>query len=95
MALTKEFEYDCEVRGPYKAVQVRVATIVKDDGTEISVHITGTSCTAAPSRAILGAIPTSAVKTHLYKQCATPCGLAQSSLPMRHLQTHKHLPNGE
>jgi hypothetical protein len=36
MALTKEFEYDCEVRGPYKAVQVRVATIVKDDGAEIS-----------------------------------------------------------
>ena len=36
MALTKEFEYDCEVRGPYKAVQVRVATIVKDDGDEIS-----------------------------------------------------------
>jgi hypothetical protein len=36
MALTKEYEYDCEVRGPYKAVQVRVATIVKDDGDEIS-----------------------------------------------------------
>jgi len=36
MALTKEFEYDCEVRGPYKAVQVRKATIVKDDGDEIS-----------------------------------------------------------
>ena len=36
MALTKEFEYDCEVRGPYKAVQVRKATIVKDDGEEIS-----------------------------------------------------------
>ena len=36
MALTKEFEYDCEVRGPYKNVQVRVATIVKDDGEEIS-----------------------------------------------------------
>ena len=36
MALTKEFEYDCEVRGPYKAVQVRVATIVKDGSDEIS-----------------------------------------------------------
>ena len=36
MALTKEFEYDCEVRGPYKAVQVRKATVVKDDGVEIS-----------------------------------------------------------
>ena len=36
MALTKEFEYDCEVRGPYKAVQVRKATIIKDGGEEIS-----------------------------------------------------------
>lgn len=36
MALTKEFEYDCEVRGPYKAVQVRMATVIKDDGEEIS-----------------------------------------------------------
>ena len=36
MALTKEFEYDCEVRGPYKAVQVRMATIIKDGDDEIS-----------------------------------------------------------
>ena len=36
MALTKEFEYDCEVRGPYKAVQVRKATIIKDGDDEIS-----------------------------------------------------------
>ena len=36
MALTKEFEYDCEVRGPYKAVQVRKATIIKDGSDEIS-----------------------------------------------------------
>jgi len=36
MALTKEFEYDCEVRGEHKNVQVRTATIVKDDGEEIS-----------------------------------------------------------
>ena len=36
MALTKEFEYDCEVRGQYKHVQVRVSTIIKDDGDEIS-----------------------------------------------------------
>ena len=34
MALTSEFEYDCEVRGQHKAVQVRVATIVKDDGAD-------------------------------------------------------------
>ena len=36
MALTKEFEYDCEVRGPYKNVQVRKATIIKDGDEEIS-----------------------------------------------------------
>ena len=36
MSLTKEFEYDCEVRGPYKAVQVRTATIIKDGSDEIS-----------------------------------------------------------
>ena len=36
MALTKEFEYDCEVRGPYKAVQVRKATIIKDGSDEVS-----------------------------------------------------------
>ena len=36
MALTKEFEYDCEVRGEHKAVQVRKVTIIKDGGEEIS-----------------------------------------------------------
>ena len=36
MALTKQFEYDCEVRGAYKDVQVRKATIIKDGGEEIS-----------------------------------------------------------
>lgn len=36
MALTEEFEYDCEVRGPYKAVQVRKARIIKDGSQELS-----------------------------------------------------------
>ena len=36
MALTKEFEYDCEVRGEHKNVQVRKATIIKDGDEEIS-----------------------------------------------------------
>ena len=36
MALTEEFEYDCEVRGPHKNVQVRKATIIKKDNEEIS-----------------------------------------------------------
>ena len=36
MALTKELEYDCDVRGAYKTVQVRQITIIKDGGNEIS-----------------------------------------------------------
>ena len=36
MALEKSVEYDCEVRGPHKAVQGRQSTIIKDDGGEIS-----------------------------------------------------------
>ena len=36
MSLTEEFEYDCEIRGPYKSVQVRKSTIIKKDGKEIS-----------------------------------------------------------
>jgi hypothetical protein len=36
MALTKEFEYDCEVRGIHKNVNVRKSTIIKDDGVEVS-----------------------------------------------------------
>ena len=36
MALTKEFEYDCEVRGSYKAVQVRKVIIIKDGDDEVS-----------------------------------------------------------
>ena len=37
MALTKTTEEDkIEVVGPYKHVQVRTATIIKEDGTELS-----------------------------------------------------------
>jgi len=36
MSLTKEFEYDCEVRGVHKNVQVRKATIIKDGTEEVS-----------------------------------------------------------
>lgn len=36
MALTKEFEYDCEVRGPHKNVQVRKAIIIKDGSDVVS-----------------------------------------------------------
>ena len=37
MALTESIEYDkIEVVGPYKAVQVRKATVIKKDDTEIT-----------------------------------------------------------
>ena len=37
MALTKEVSYDqIEVRGEYKAIHCRKATVIKEDGTEIS-----------------------------------------------------------
>ena len=37
MALTESIEYDkIEIVGKYKAVQVRKATVIKRDGTEIS-----------------------------------------------------------
>ena len=37
MALTKTVEVDqVEIVGPYKHVQVRTATIIKEDGTELS-----------------------------------------------------------
>ena len=37
MALTKTTEEDkIEVVGPYKHVQVRTATVIKEDGTELS-----------------------------------------------------------
>ncbi len=36
MALTEHIEYDkIEIVGPYKAVQVRKATVIKKDGVEI------------------------------------------------------------
>ena len=37
MALTKTIEVDqIEVVGPYKKIQVRTATVIKEDGTEIN-----------------------------------------------------------
>tara|TARA_B100000965_G_scaffold379285_1_gene374869 strand:- start:37 stop:321 length:285 start_codon:yes stop_codon:yes gene_type:complete len=37
MALTESIEYDkIEVVGPYKAVQVREATVIKKNGTELT-----------------------------------------------------------
>ena len=36
MALTQTSEYDCEIRGPYKSVQVRQSKIIHEDGVEIS-----------------------------------------------------------
>jgi len=36
MALTERKEIDLEVRGPFKMVQVREATIIEKDGVEVS-----------------------------------------------------------
>ena len=36
MALTKTFEYDCDVRGEHKHVQVRKTTIIRDGTEEVS-----------------------------------------------------------
>ena len=37
MALSESIEYDkVEIVGPYKAVQVRKATVIKKDGTELT-----------------------------------------------------------
>ena len=37
MALTKTIEYDkIEVVGPFKCLQIRKATVIKEDGVEIS-----------------------------------------------------------
>tara|TARA_Y100000401_G_scaffold492_1_gene392 strand:- start:180 stop:473 length:294 start_codon:yes stop_codon:yes gene_type:complete len=37
MALTESIEYDkYEIVGPYKAVQIRKATVIKRDGVELS-----------------------------------------------------------
>lgn len=36
MALTESFEYDCEVIGVHKNVQVRKSTVIKRDNEEIS-----------------------------------------------------------
>ena len=94
MALTKEFEYDCEVRGVHKNVQVRKATIVKDDGAEISRTTTDMYCIVEPKIVIHGAIQTSVVRRQVYKQCAMQCGLAQLRLPMKLQWMHRRYNHG-
>ena len=36
MPLNEQYEYDCEVRGPYKAVQVRKARVIMDGDDEVA-----------------------------------------------------------
>ena len=75
MALTKEFEYDCEVRGVHKSVQVRKATIIKDGDEEVSrtYHRHILYCRTKTDG--LGATQTFLAKMHRCKLYATPCGL--------------------
>ena len=71
MALTKTIEIDkIEVVGPYRAVQVRTATVVAEDGTELTrsfhrhvVHPdSDLSGEDAEVQAVCGAVWTDAVK---------------------------------
>ena len=72
MALTESIEYDkIEVVGQYKAVQVREATVIKKDGTELTrsfrryVLHPDSDISAEPAEvtAICNAVWTDAVKT--------------------------------
>ena len=72
MALTEETIQDkIEVVGDYKIVQVRTATVIKEDGTEISRsfhrHVVApdadTSNESAEVQAICNAVHTDAIKT--------------------------------
>jgi hypothetical protein len=72
MSITKESEIDkVEIVGPYKVVQVREATVIKEDGVELtrSFHrhaITPNCDTTAENseiQAICSVVHTSAIKT--------------------------------
>ena len=72
MALAETIEYDkIEVVGPYKAVQVRKATVIKKDGTELTrsferyVLNSDQDITNEPAevKAVCNAVWTDAVKT--------------------------------
>jgi len=72
MALTEETVQDkIEIVGDYKVVQVRTATVIKRDGTEISRsfsrHVVApnadTSNESAEVKAICNAVHTDAIKT--------------------------------
>ena len=72
MALTESIEYDkVEIVGQYKAVQVREATVIKKDGTELTrsyrryvLHPdSDVSKEPAEVKAVCNAVWTDAVKT--------------------------------
>jgi len=72
MAITKRTEQDkIEVIGEFKYIQVRTATIIEEDGTEISRsfhrHVVApnadTSNESAEVKAICNAVHTDAIKT--------------------------------
>ena len=54
MPLNEQYEYDCEVRGPYKAVQVRKARVIMDGDDEVARHTIVTFYTPAPRQMELG-----------------------------------------
>ena len=89
MALTEEFEYDCEVRGAHKNVQVRKATIIKKDGAEVSrnFHRHVLVCRKKTG----DTWGDTDMKTHQCKLYVTQSGLAMLNLHTKLGQTHKHV----
>ena len=85
MALTKEFEYDCEVRGAHKNVQVRKATIIKDDGEEISRTFTRHVLHCRKKSGGTWVTQISVVRTHQFKQFVMRFGLAILKQLMKNL----------
>jgi len=72
MSITKEVEIDkIEIVGPYKMVQVREATIIKEDGAELTRsfnrRVITPSCDISSedteTQAICNAVHSSAIKT--------------------------------
>ena len=83
MSLTKEIEFDCEVRGVHKNVQVRRATVVKDDGVEISrnYHRHVLHCRTKSGGSWV--IPTSLMRMQPYRLYAMRFGQIALSLLMK------------
>ena len=78
MALEKQIKVDkIEVVGDFKAVQVRTATCIMDDGVEISRSF---------HRHVVTAGRTTAMRQQKYRLSVQHCTHLKSSPPMKHIQ---------